>query len=88
MVKWVFLLVAVVGAENIPPLQLPQQDSTQIVRTDSTHLPPPTPVFLKRTDTVSVEKHQFNHREQIITGGVIMACLMGMLAIMNNYNPR
>jgi hypothetical protein len=43
---------------------------------------------LNRGDTVLVVKHQFNHREQIITGGVIMACLVGMMAVMNNYNPR
>lgn len=33
-------------------------------------------------------KHEFNHREQIITGSVIMACLILMMAAMNNYNPR
>jgi hypothetical protein len=43
---------------------------------------------LKRADTVLVVRHEFNHREQIIAGGVIMACLAGMLVVMNNYNPR
>lgn len=41
-----------------------------------------------RSDTVIVAKHQFNHREQIITGSVIMTCLAVMLVAMNNYNPR
>jgi hypothetical protein len=41
-----------------------------------------------RADTVLVVKHSFNHREQIITGGVMMACLALILAVMNNYNPR
>lgn len=41
-----------------------------------------------RSDSVIVVKHSFNHREQIITGSVIMTCLAVMLVAMNNYNPR
>jgi hypothetical protein len=41
-----------------------------------------------RSDSVIVVKHRFNHREQIVTGSVIMACLALMLVAMNNYNPR
>ena len=41
-----------------------------------------------RSDTVIVVKHHFNHREQIITGSVIMTCLALMMVTMNNYNPR
>ena len=43
---------------------------------------------LTRADTVAVVKHSYQHREQIVTGGVIMACLVGILVVMNNYNPR
>jgi hypothetical protein len=41
-----------------------------------------------RSDSVIVVQHGFNHREQIITGSVIMSCLVLMLVAMNNYNPR
>jgi hypothetical protein len=41
-----------------------------------------------RSDTVLVVKHSFNHKEQIITGSVIMTCLALMMVTMNNYNPR
>jgi hypothetical protein len=41
-----------------------------------------------RGDSVIVVKHDFNHREQIITGSVIMTCLALILVAMNNYNPR
>lgn len=41
-----------------------------------------------RADTVLVVKHSFNHRQQIITGSVVMTCLALMMVIMNNYNPR
>lgn len=41
-----------------------------------------------RADTVLVVRRSFNHREQIITGSVIMTCLALMMVVMNNYNPR
>lgn len=41
-----------------------------------------------RTDSLIVVKHSFEHREQIITGSVIMSCLILMMVAMNNYNPR
>lgn len=41
-----------------------------------------------RADTVLVVKHEFHHREQIITGSVVMTCLALMMVVMNNYNPR
>jgi hypothetical protein len=41
-----------------------------------------------RTDSLIVVKHSFEHREQIITGSVIMTCMVLMMVAMNNYNPR
>jgi hypothetical protein len=41
-----------------------------------------------RADTVQVVMHHHNHRQQIITGSVVMACLAGIIVVMNNYNPR
>ncbi len=47
-------------------------------------------VFMPKTraDTVIIIQHQFDHKEQIITGSVIMSCMILVLALMNNYNPR
>lgn len=41
-----------------------------------------------RADSVTVPKHTFNHRQQIITGSVVMTCLALIMVLMNNYNPR
>lgn len=41
-----------------------------------------------RTDSVLVAKHSFNHRQQIITGSVVMTCLALIMVTMNNYNPH
>jgi hypothetical protein len=47
------------------------------------------PVTAKtRSDSLHVVKHGFNHRQQIITGSIVMSCLAMIMVTMNNYNPR
>jgi hypothetical protein len=41
-----------------------------------------------RADTSRVVMHSFNHRQQLITGGAIMATMISIMVVMNNYNPR
>jgi hypothetical protein len=43
---------------------------------------------VSREDTTLIVKHNFNHRQQIITGSVIMACAAAIIVVMNNYNPQ
>ena len=43
---------------------------------------------VSRADTTIIVKHNFNHRQQIITGSIIMACAAAMVVVMNNYNPQ
>ena len=80
------------------PAQTPSPASAARAQQDSirtTQPGPPGPsardtssASKSRADTVIVVKHQFNHREQIITGSIIMTCLALMMVTMNNYNPR
>jgi len=76
-----------VPAANPSAAAQPPSDTTRnpasTAKPDSLSLRPKS-----RSDSVIVAKHQFNHREQIITGSVIMTCLALMLVAMNNYNPR
>lgn len=60
------------------------QDTLSVSGSDSAT----TQAAKSRTDSLIVVKHSFEHREQIITGSVIMSCLMLMMVAMNNYNPR
>ena len=46
------------------------------------------PAVVTRADTAQVVMHHFNHRQQIIAGGSIMATLIVVMTVMNNYNPR
>ena len=98
------LLMAASGmsAEAAVPVTPPAQATQDSLRsiapsaagdTSATHHKSPSDSALTakpktRSDSVIVVKHHFNHREQIITGSVIMTCLALMMVTMNNYNPR
>lgn len=74
-------------AQPLTPLAPPPAPVTAAAdsaRADS--LEAGTPVA--RADTARVVMHHFNHRQQIITGGAIMAALAAVMVVMNNYNPR
>lgn len=83
-----------------PPTPAPRPaDTLAAPRTDSRTQAPETPQQIpasqdslsrpkSRADTVLVVQHRFHHREQIITGSVVMICLALMMVVMNNYNPR
>ena len=63
----------------------PASDTTSSSKSPADTLAKPSK---SRSDSIIVVKHHFNHREQIITGSVIMTCLALMMVAMNNYNPR
>jgi hypothetical protein len=86
-------LAAAPMGQGTPPVPTPSgtsapgnpaspSDSLKSAAADSSYRPK------SRADTVLVVKHRFNHREQIITGSVVMSCLALMMVVMNNYNPR
>ena len=73
------------GDSTRPAANAPAFDSVAASKTPSDSLAKGPK---SRSDSVIVVKHHFNHREQIITGSVIMTCLALMMVAMNNYNPR
>ncbi|MDR1759429.1 MAG: hypothetical protein LBR60_02755 [Fibrobacter sp.] len=38
-------------------------------------------------DNIQYEKRIYNHKQQVIVGGVIMLCVALVMVMMNNYNP-
>ena len=40
-----------------------------------------------RGRTAAVCEREYNHRQQVIVGGVIMLCVALVMVMMNNYNP-
>lgn len=68
-------------ADTLSPAKIPASAATSAAAADTSRPK-------SRADTVLVVKHRFNHREQLITGSVVMTCLALMMVVMNNYNPR
>ncbi len=66
----------------------PLQDSSHLSKGAKDSLTLVKQIPKSRSDSVQVVKHGFNHREQIITGSVVMTCLALIMVTMNNYNPR
>lgn len=47
-----------------------------------------TPTLQERfEDDIRYEKRQYNHKQQVIVGGVVMLCIALVMVMMNNYNP-
>jgi hypothetical protein len=72
------------------PATVPKTDTSKTAQAplDSASAKNGPAVAKSRQDSVLIVKHSFNHRQQIITGSVIMSCLALIMVTMNNYNPR
>lgn len=89
----IILSVSLATAQTLTPVVPPlRPDTAGAVSIDSVAAADSAAVdttrYIARADTAQVVKHHFNHRQQIITGGIMMACLAGMMTILNNYNPQ
>jgi hypothetical protein len=70
------------SAQTLTPIAPPPSSDSSGVDTLAVKKPP------LRADTAVVVMHHFNHRQQLITGGAIMATMISIMVVMNNYNPR
>ena len=76
------------AAETLTPVAPPAPKLTGVDSLRAIAARADTADTKSRADTTLVVMHHHNHRQQIITGSVIMACLAGVMVMMNNYNPR
>ena len=78
------LAFSLVTAQTPLPTQMPQAlaDSLRADSLAAARAP------ISRADTTLIIKHNFNHRQQIITGSIIMACAAAMVVVLNNYIPQ
>lgn len=53
---------------------------------DSVKITPPT-LEEQNEENPSYVKREYDHREQVIVGGVVMLCVALAMVLMNNYNP-
>lgn len=71
------------SAQTLTPVA-PPKPAIDTVKADTLAAKKP----VARADTAKIVMHSFNHRQQLITGGAIMATMVGIMVVMNNYNPR
>jgi hypothetical protein len=90
---WLVVAIPLIGwsqpAPSDKPATLIQPQVTKDSLATGTVLTPTTPARAKsRSDSLHIVQHGFNHKQQIITGSVVMSCLALIMVTMNNYNPR
>ena len=69
-------------------LNMTDEEIAQIYGVDSTKLNKgPTLQELNEEDPKYV-KRDYNHRQQVIVGSVVMFCVALAMVLMNNYNPK
>ncbi|MCF0216782.1 MAG: hypothetical protein HUK21_09960 [Fibrobacteraceae bacterium] len=73
---------------HISTLNMTDQEIADICGIDSTKLSQgPTLQELNEEDP-SYIKRDYNHRQQVIVGSVVMLCIAVAMVLMNNYNPK
>ena len=73
---------------NVSTLNMTQEEIAQICGIDSTKLAEgPSLQELNEEDPKYI-KRDYNHRQQVIVGSVVMFCVALAMVLMNNYNPK
>ncbi|MBR3670405.1 MAG: hypothetical protein IKN70_10435 [Fibrobacter sp.] len=73
---------------NISTLNLSKEEIAEICGIDSTKLAQgPTLQELNEEDPKYI-KREYNHRQQVVVGSVVMLCVALAMVLMNNYNPK
>ena len=73
---------------NVSTLNMTQEEIAQICGIDSTKLAQgPTLQELNEEDPKYI-KREYDHRQQVVVGSVVMLCVALAMVLMNNYNPK
>ena len=73
---------------NISTLNMSDEQIAEICGVDSTKINTgPTLQELNEEDPKYI-KRDYNHRQQVIVGSVVMFCVALAMVLMNNYNPK
>ena len=88
-----FPAVAATGLEkcdslNVNTLNLTKEQIAEICGIDSTALSTEPTLQELNEENPSYIKREYNHRQQVIVGSVVMLCVAVAMVLMNNYNPK
>ena len=73
---------------NVSTLNMTEEQIAEICGVDSTKVATgPTLQELNEEDPKYI-KRDYDHRQQVVVGSVIMLCVAVAMVLMNNYNPK
>ena len=73
---------------GVSTLNMTEEEIAEICGIDSTKLAQgPTLQELNEEDPKYI-KRDYDHRQQVVVGSVVMLCVALALVLMNNYNPK
>ena len=73
---------------RVNTLNMTQEEIEQICGIDSTELAEGPTLQELNEENPTYVKREYNHRQQVIVGSVIMLCVAVAMVLMNNYNPK
>ena len=73
---------------RVSTLNMTEEQIAEICGIDSTKLAEGPTLQELNEENPSYVKREYNHRQQVIVGSVVMLCVAVAMVLMNNYNPK
>ena len=73
---------------RVNTLNMTDEEIAEICGIDSTKLAEGPTLQELNEENPTYVKREYNHRQQVIVGSVIMLCVAVAMVLMNNYNPK
>ena len=91
-----FLAIPAVAADKldkydsayVSTLNMTDEEIAETYGVDSTKLNQGPTLQELNEENPSYVKREYNHRQQVIVGSVVMLCVAVAMVLMNNYNPK
>jgi len=72
----------------VSTLNMSDEEIAELYGVDSTKLATGPTLQEINEENPSYVKREYNHKQQVIVGSVIMLCVAIAMVLMNNYNPK
>ncbi len=72
----------------VSTLNMSDEEAAELYGIDSTKLNQGPTLQELNEENPSYVKREYNHRQQVIVGSVVMLCVAVAMVLMNNYNPK
>ena len=73
---------------RVSTLNMTEEQIAEICGIDSAKLAEGPTLQELNEENPSYVKREYNHRQQVIVGSVVMLCVAVAMVLMNNYNPK